>query len=237
MLNISELTKIKEKKRKYWKRKYDEVLEKCHKRIKYYAKHGYEECLFEVPSSVFGLPVYDINECMHYIVLKLKRNGLDLKILGNALIYISWKQYAPKEPQYVISARQIKEAERRRLLPPPQKVIVQQPMTVNQSANKPNMFSPKDYFNPRLKPVVAAMGQRYALPSDSIPQRNMAEPLISHRPKTTRSGRNHNTQNIQHSHSMESEKPKKRGRPKKTHTEEPKKPSSKNVNQPRIAFI
>ncbi len=119
MLNISELVKKREDKREYWKRKYDQVLEKCHKRIKYYAKHGFDDCYFEVPQTLFGLPVYDIHECLHYIVMKLKRNGFDLELIGTKIIHIGWKKYISQEPKYIQTARKIKEANKMLLLPPP----------------------------------------------------------------------------------------------------------------------
>ncbi len=188
MLNISELVKKQEEKREYWKRKYDTVLEDCHKKIKYYAKHGYTECYFQVPHSKFGMPVFDIHECLHYIVMKLKRNGLDLNVLSNKIIHISWGRYVSDEPKYVQTAKQIREAEQLRLLPAPRQVIVPSPQSINEPVVQVETFSNKDYFNPAIKPVLQGVGNRYMLPQDIIPQRNMSEPVMNlgQRPMTTR---------------------------------------------------
>lgn len=202
MLNISELVKKHEDKREYWKKKYDKILEDCHKRIKYYAKHGHTECYFQIPKSKFGLPVYDIHECLHYIVMKLKRNGLDLEVLSNKIIHISWGRYLSDEPKYVQTAKQIREAEQLRLLPAPQQVIVPPPQSINRPVHQAETFSNKDYFNPAIKPIVqGSTGNRYMIPQDTIPQRNMSEPImnIGPRPITTRTSEHIHKPNISNS--------------------------------------
>jgi hypothetical protein len=189
MLNISELVKKHEDKREYWKKKYDKILEDCHKRIKYYAKYGHTECYFQIPKSKFGLPVYDTHECLHYIIMKLKRNGMDLEVLSNKIIHISWGRYLSDEPKYVQTAKQIREAEQLRLLPAPQNVVVPPPQSINRPAHQAETFSNKDYFNPAIKPVIQGNNSnRYMLEQDMIPQRNMSEPIMNlgPRPITTR---------------------------------------------------
>ena len=51
---------------------------------------------FEVPYIVIGLPLYDINICINYIVECLRKNGLLVQILpipNDNIIYISWNPF------------------------------------------------------------------------------------------------------------------------------------------------
>lgn len=120
--------------------------------------------------------------------MKLKRNGLDLEVLSNKIIHISWGRYISEEPKYVKTAKQIREAEQLRLLPPPQTVMVEPPKSINQPVQKGDTFSHKDYFNPAIQPKIQDSSNRYMLPQDAIPQRNMSEPIMNlgPRPTTTR---------------------------------------------------
>jgi len=232
MLNISELVKKHEDKREYWKKKYDVILADCHKKIKYYAKYGYTQCYFQVPQSKFGLPVYDIHECLHYIVMKLKRNGLDLEVLSNKIIHISWGRYVSQEPKYIQTAKQIREAEQMRLLPPPRQVKVPRPPSINTPANAVETFSNMDYFKPNIIPVMNQPANRYMVPQDTIPQRNMSEPILNlgPRPVTTRVAEKIHTPND--------------NKPKRKYTRKPKEEQIQNVTRDhksktnaRISFI
>ena len=180
---------MKEQKIEYWKKKYKTVLEKCHKRIKYYAKHGYEECVFEVPHSVIGMPVYDVNECLHYIHSKLQDNGFHVRIMPGNILHISWAEYGPREPKFVEAARLIEQP---KFQPKP---LVKKPKV--QEVPKGNDWGSDifavDYFNPssyqqsRMTPALMAAANTYEPDFDMmerpIPQRNMKQPLYEAPPK------------------------------------------------------
>jgi hypothetical protein len=93
MISISELTKHSTKKSQFMKNVFNEVLKKCHKRIKYAAKNSRSVCFYDVPTCVLGLPVYDLSECIKYIVIKLKRNGLDVELRPPRTLLISWEKH------------------------------------------------------------------------------------------------------------------------------------------------
>ena len=84
---------------------YNGILNKCEKKIKWYANNDKYECYFEIPKFTPGAPLYDINECAYFILQKLKTKFKvhyftpnDLKTLGidnnindmTGIIYISW---------------------------------------------------------------------------------------------------------------------------------------------------
>jgi hypothetical protein len=93
MINIDELHKEKDKKLKHKNEVYDIVLKKCHQRIKTTAKilDGNDNCLFVVPPYIYGCPLYNINNCIFYLVNQLTQNGFDVKHINPNFLYISWE--------------------------------------------------------------------------------------------------------------------------------------------------
>lgn len=92
MINIDELNKINEDKFKKRLEIYDKVLKKVHERIKNiaYSARGGVFCFYIVPSFIFGIPIYDINTCIVYIVNNLIKNGFIVNYTHPNLLYISW---------------------------------------------------------------------------------------------------------------------------------------------------
>ena len=76
---------------------YQEVLNKCYQRIKFINDTSYETyCYFIIPEVVFGLPLYDKNECIKFVFDKLSKNGFKLLYLHPNVFYISW-EYIPEK--------------------------------------------------------------------------------------------------------------------------------------------
>ena len=57
---------------------YDEILQKCHKRIKYNSTLERTYCFFQIPEFVIGVPLYDINELRTYVMNSLGKDGFQL---------------------------------------------------------------------------------------------------------------------------------------------------------------
>jgi len=94
LISLSELYQLKNKKDKIKTNTYNVILEKCHSKIKRIAEHGGMNIFFQVPFVMIGYPLYDINDCIDYIVKALRKNGLLVQIMSkpnNNTIYISWK--------------------------------------------------------------------------------------------------------------------------------------------------
>ncbi|MAT11283.1 MAG: hypothetical protein CMM02_09770 [Rhodopirellula sp.] len=80
----------KDKKKTYI---FDEIILKCHDKIKKIAIQGGQCIFFEIPYVIIGKPLYNIFDCIDYIVKALKKNGLFVSILAppnNNILYISW---------------------------------------------------------------------------------------------------------------------------------------------------
>ena len=92
MINIDELNKINEDRNKRRLEIYDKVLKKCHKRIKTiaYSPRGGTFCFYIVPTFIFGIPIYDMNTCIVYMVKHLVKNGFEVNYTHPNLLYISW---------------------------------------------------------------------------------------------------------------------------------------------------
>jgi len=92
MININDLHKINDERQKFKITVYDKILKKCHERIKFVSKtpKGANFCFYVVPNIVYGVPIYDINQCIVYIVSALIKNGFYVAYTHPNLIYISW---------------------------------------------------------------------------------------------------------------------------------------------------
>jgi hypothetical protein len=91
MLNIDELNnniKLKEKKQNMI---YDEILKKCHHKIRKTSETtttGY--CFYIIPEYLYGFPLYNFKSCVMYIFKTLTKNGFEVKYTHPNLLYISW---------------------------------------------------------------------------------------------------------------------------------------------------
>ena len=92
MINIDELNDNIKKKEKQKNIIYDEILKKCHNKIKLTAKsNSLGFCFYIVPEYVYGFPLYNFKACVIYIFKSLVNNGFDVKYTHPNLLYISWK--------------------------------------------------------------------------------------------------------------------------------------------------
>jgi hypothetical protein len=75
---------------------FDEILTKCHKKIKLNADNKKTECIFQIPPFIFGKPLYDIDELQIYVFKSLKINGFEVKKLMEYHIFINWNINKPE---------------------------------------------------------------------------------------------------------------------------------------------
>jgi hypothetical protein len=89
-LNIFDLYKTVTDKKANSKFSFEQVMLKCHSKIKLASKNSHFACFYEVPEVVIGIPLYNITECISYIISGLKDNGFLVKYLYPKIIYICW---------------------------------------------------------------------------------------------------------------------------------------------------
>ncbi len=74
---------------------HQQVLARVHKRIKLAARnyqHGHN-CWYVVPEVMLGVPRYDVQECIAYLVETLTSNGFRVNYTHPNLLFVSWAHY------------------------------------------------------------------------------------------------------------------------------------------------
>tara|TARA_Y100000389_G_scaffold156008_1_gene156801 strand:- start:3337 stop:3663 length:327 start_codon:yes stop_codon:yes gene_type:complete len=92
-ISLNTLYDMKDKKDKMKHNTFDEIIIKCHRKIKKTANQGGQCIFFEIPYVVIGKPLYKIEDSINYIYNALKKNGLFVTILEPPninILYISW---------------------------------------------------------------------------------------------------------------------------------------------------
>lgn len=92
-LNLHELYSMQEQKKKNRHLCFNHILELCHRRIRTVSSYGGENTFYEIPGMIVGYPLYNIKDCMEYVVAALRKNGLLVQILPPPhlfVIYLSW---------------------------------------------------------------------------------------------------------------------------------------------------
>ena len=75
---------------------YDDVLKKCHLRIKYNSTLERTYCFYQIPEFIIGVPLYDINEMKTYVMNSLKNNGFELLYIDPNWLFITWNDKGTK---------------------------------------------------------------------------------------------------------------------------------------------
>ena len=100
MININELFDDQTKKEKHKEEIYDNVLKQCHKKILRAAKlDPYTNyCFYIIPKFIYGIPLYDLNKCINYLVINLSKNGFKINYTHPNLLIITWFKKEESKP-------------------------------------------------------------------------------------------------------------------------------------------
>jgi hypothetical protein len=76
---------------------FNRILTRVHEKIKVAArqKNSQQFCWFLVPEMLMGVPNYDKNACITYMISKLEENDFITRYTHPNLLFISWKHYVP----------------------------------------------------------------------------------------------------------------------------------------------
>lgn len=89
-LNIVQLHKtILEKKQKKHEA-FEKILSICHKRITTAAEYEQLKTIIIVPEFIVGYPIFNLNECLEYVINALTKNGFLVKYYFPKILYVSW---------------------------------------------------------------------------------------------------------------------------------------------------
>lgn len=89
-INIYDLHRVINSKKERKKVIYNHVLAQLHKKIQQYAEQEQVNIFYDVPEMVQGLPLYNINKCMAYMIKELRANGFLVKYYYPRTLYVSW---------------------------------------------------------------------------------------------------------------------------------------------------
>lgn len=89
-IDIHDLYKSIDTKNQNKKKTFEQVLDRVHSKIKLAAKNDHYACFYPVPEFIIGIPLYNITECIEYLISALKDNGFFIRFIYPNNIYISW---------------------------------------------------------------------------------------------------------------------------------------------------
>ena len=98
-LNIHDIALTIKKKNERRLECFEKILLQVTSRIRQGVNINMFSCLFEIPEYLLGYPVYDLNECLTFIIDKLKTNGFYVDYYFPRVLHISWNSpNVPKLP-------------------------------------------------------------------------------------------------------------------------------------------
>lgn len=89
-INIHDLYRDREEIKEKKNSNYRAVLHKIHKKIKKANSLERNKISYDVPEYVVGVPVFNLNKCISYIIKQLRGNGFLVKYYFPKMLYISW---------------------------------------------------------------------------------------------------------------------------------------------------
>lgn len=96
-INIDELYERKHRRDQKQISVFNKILNRIHKRINTTAKMKTEDKFiwYQIPSFIFGEPLYDQTDCIAFVVTKLAENGFFVKFVHPGTLLVSWDNWVP----------------------------------------------------------------------------------------------------------------------------------------------
>jgi len=71
---------------------YKNILQMCYNKIKHRskAKHFNNWCLFQIPRIKFGIPLYNFDKCVKFLIQALRMGGFNCQFSRPNLLYVDW---------------------------------------------------------------------------------------------------------------------------------------------------
>ena len=90
MSSLKEVINLQKRQHSRYVKLKQDILNKLTDKITHLAKHGEMRCIYNVPSYIFGAPVYNVLDVTTFLYYTFKKEGFCTLILGNDKIFISW---------------------------------------------------------------------------------------------------------------------------------------------------
>src|SRR6056300_1198956 len=76
---------------------YYKISKKCFEKIKEMSDNEQHYCFFKIPEYIPGYPLFNMTECVMYLLNLLKEKGFHSRYVDGYMLYISWNL---QKPQY-----------------------------------------------------------------------------------------------------------------------------------------
>ena len=88
--SIQEIHKKQKDKEKNRLKIYQSISSKCFKKIKETSMNEETFCFYKLPEYIPGLPLYNITECVVFLLNILQEKGFSARYVDGFIIFISW---------------------------------------------------------------------------------------------------------------------------------------------------
>lgn len=96
-ISIQDLYDMQDRKEKEKIEIYNKILDKFYEKIKYLSKMGRVDFFYNLPDILYGLPLYDKNACICYIIYKLRSAKFKVEYVYPSGIHINWDKENKEE--------------------------------------------------------------------------------------------------------------------------------------------
>ena len=90
IFSIQEIHKKQKDKERNRLKIYQSISTRCFKKIKETSLNEETFCFFKLPEYIPGLPLYNMTECVIFLLNLLHENGFSARYIDGFMIYISW---------------------------------------------------------------------------------------------------------------------------------------------------
>lgn len=92
-IDIYSLHKVHEVRERNKRLVYETIYQKCRNKILHANNNLYQKTLwFDIPTIVFGLPLYNMDACICYMIYRLRDQGFTVEYYAPNSLYISWHE-------------------------------------------------------------------------------------------------------------------------------------------------
>ena len=97
-INLDELYEKKRQHDVTTTNNYKTILNRIHTKIKTTSRQQLSEqyCWFVVPEMMIGVPKYESDSCIAYVIDKLQENGFKIRYTHPNMLFISWQHWVPE---------------------------------------------------------------------------------------------------------------------------------------------
>ena len=90
MLKASELRESSKGRTSKNRELYKQLLKQCNDKIMRHNQRGFKSMIFKLNPISVGMPVYNSQHALLYILRKLQQGGFKVSVVDNASLFIDW---------------------------------------------------------------------------------------------------------------------------------------------------